>query len=293
VVAANSSGVLGFPVDEVYAGDLQGNLWAIDVGDSIPAKWKVRLLFQARDSSGNPQPITTAPVVTLNPNYPSKLGLMVFFGTGQLLQNSDLTNTNTQSFYGVWDNDSGVPATRANLQQQTLTQTTITNVSGATQAVRTSTSNPVDWSTRQGWYEDLPLSGERVISAAVIENGGVVFDTYTPNSGGPATCAVGGQSWLMDVAYGTGGPFDKAELDVFGNGNLNSPKQQAGGQNPVGMAVGNSYVPTPTIMHAAGLGGGVGDIKVIPTVNKAGTPVPSTVKERGHGPTRAGWWQIQ
>lgn len=293
VVAANSSGVLGFPVDEVYAGDLQGNLWAIDIGDPLPAKWKVRLVFQARDGSGNPQPITTAPVVTLNPNYPTKLGLMVFFGTGQLLQNADLTNTSQQSFYGVWDNKSGVPATRGKLQQQTLTQTTITNSSGATQAVRTSSNNSVDWSTQQGWYEDLPLSGERVISAAVVRNGGIVFDTYTPNSGGAATCAVGGVSWLMDVAYENGGPFDKPELDVFGNGNLNSPQQKAGGQNPVGMQLGNSYVPTPTIMHAAGLGGGVGDIKVISTVDAAGNPVPKTVKERGHGPTRAGWWQIK
>ena len=292
VVAANSSGVLGFPVDEVYAGDLQGNLWAIDVGGSVPSAWTVRLLFQARDSSGNPQPITVAPVVTLNPKYPSSLGLMVFFGTGQLLQTTDLTNTNTQSFYGVWDNHSGVPATRANLQQQTLTQTSITNVSGATQDVRTSSNNPVSWATQQGWYEDLPLSGERVISAAVIQNGGVIFDTYTPNSGDAVTCAIGGVSWLMDQAYGTGGPFDKAELDAYGNGNLNAPQQQAGGQNPVGMALGSSYVPTPTIM-GAGLGGGVGALKVVSTVTKAGTPVPGTIKERGHGPTRAGWWQIK
>lgn len=288
VVAANSSGVLGFPVDEVYAGDLQGNLWAIDVGDSNPSNWKVRLVFQARDSSGNPQPITTAPVVTLNPNYPNKLGLMVFFGTGQLLQNSDLTNTNTQSFYGVWDNDSGTVATRANLQAQTLTQTTTTTVTGAIQSVRTSSNNPVNWSTQQGWYEDLPLSGERVISPAVISNGGVVYDTYTPNTGSAATCGVGGQSKLMDVEYGNGGPFPKAELDVYGNGNLNSPQQQVGGQNPVGMDVGTNFVPTPTLMHY-----GKNELKVLSSTTAAGKPVPKTVKERGHGPTRAGWWQIK
>ncbi|HLI18252.1 MAG TPA: PilC/PilY family type IV pilus protein [Rhodanobacteraceae bacterium] len=292
VVAANSSGVLGFPVDEVYAGDLQGNLWAIDVGDPNPSNWTVRLLFQARDGSGNPQPITTAPVVTLNPNYPAKLGLMVFFGTGQLLQNSDLTNTKTQSFYGVWDNGSTTPATRANLQVQTLTAGSIVNASGATQNIRTASSNSVNWSTQQGWYMDLPLSGERVISSAVIENGGVVFTTYTPQPGSGTTCTAGGVSWLMDLAYGNGGPFDKAELDVYGNGNLNSSKQQSGGQNPVGMQLSNSYVPTPSIVHAF-LPSGVGALKVVSQPAPNGAPSVGAVKERGHGPTRAGWWQIQ
>ena len=291
VVAANSSGVLGFPVDEVYAGDLQGNLWAIDVGDSNPANWKVRLLFQARDSSGNPQPITTAPVVTLNPNYPSKLGLMVFFGTGQLLQNGDLSTTDTQSFYGVWDNRSTTAATRAALQQQTIT-TVSAGTAGTPQDIRTMTDNPVTWTSQRGWYMDLPLSGERVISQALIENGGVVYTTYTPQVSSGPTCSAGGQSWLMDVAYANGGPFDKPELDTAGNGNLNSPTQQYLGKNPVGRALGNSYVPTPTILHAA-LPNGVGALKAVSTVASNGTPVPSTIKERGHGPLRAGWWQVQ
>jgi type IV pilus assembly protein PilY1 len=292
VVAANASGILGAPVDEVYAGDLQGNLWAIDITDSNVASWKVRLLFQARDGSGNPQPITTAPIVTLNPNYPAKLGLMVFFGTGQLLQNADLSTTRTQSFYGVWDTGTTTAATRASLQQQTITPGSITTVTGATENIRTISHNTVNWSTQQGWYMDLPLSGERVISPAVIENGGVVFDTYAPQVVGGPVCSAGGVSWLMDAAYATGGPFHKTELDVFGNGNLNSPQQQPGGQNPVGMQLGSSYVPTPSIMRA-GLPNGVGALKAISKPAPNGTPGVGTIKERGHGPMRAGWWQIQ
>lgn len=291
VVAANSSGVLGFPVDEVYAGDLEGDLWAIDVSDANPADWKVRLLFQARDASNNPQPITTAPVVTLNPNYPAKLGLMVFFGTGQLLQNSDLSTTSTQSFYGVWDNGSTTPATRNDLVQQTIS-TISAGTAGTPQDIRTSTNTAVDWSKQRGWYEDLPASGERVISPAVIENGGVVFDTYTPISQSGPVCAAGGQSWLMDVSYRNGGPFANADLDVAGNGDLNSTAQIYKGQVPVGMALGNSYVPTPFIMQAA-LGGGVGAVKVVSKPAANGTPGVGTIKERGHGPSRTGWWQIE
>lgn len=291
VVAANSSGVLGFPANEVYAGDLQGNLWAIDIGDADPANWTVRLLFQARDGSGNPQPITSAPILSLNPNYPASLGLMVFVGTGQLLQNADLSTTGTQSFYGVWDNGSTATASRANLQQQLIT-TVSAATAGMPQDIRTVTNNPVNWTTQRGWYMDLPLSGERLISPAVIDNGGVVFDTYTPQSNAALACAAGGQSWLMDVAYANGGPFNQAELDAAGNGNLNSPSQQYNGQNPAGMALSNSYVPTPSIIHAV-LPNGVGAIKAVSKVAANGTPGVGTVKERGHGPLRTGWWQIQ
>ncbi|MBS0212958.1 MAG: pilus assembly protein PilY [Proteobacteria bacterium] len=288
IVAANSSGVLGFPVDEVYAGDLQGNMWAIDVGASNPALWKVRLLFQARDSGGNPQPITVPPVLTLNPNFPSSLGLMVFFGTGQLLQSFDLTNTNTQSFYGVWDNGSATTRTRSSLQQQTIT-TVPSSVTGFPNDIRTTSNNTVNWSSQYGWYYDLPLSGERVISPAVVENGGIIFDTYTPSKG---LCSIGGVSWLMDVAYANGGQFSKPELDVNGSGNLNSSAQQYLGQNPVGMSMGTIYVPTPSIIRA-NLSNGVGAIKVVSKTSSKGTPGVGTVKERGHQPTRSGWWQIK
>lgn len=290
VVAGNSSGILGYPVDEVYAGDLQGNFWAIDVGDASPSNWKVRLVFQARDSSGNPQQITATPVLTLNPNYPAKLGLMAFFGTGQLLETADLTDTSTQSFYGVWDKGATTTATRANLQQQTFTSAT---EPGLPQVVRTSSNNAVNYTRQQGWYYDLPLSGERVISPAVIENGGVVFDSYTPapNTSGPV-CTTGGQSFLMDVAYANGGQFNQSELDVSGSGNLNSSGQRVNGQNPVGMSLGSGYIPTPTIVHAS-LSNGVGALKVVSKTLSNGTPGAATIKERGHGPLRAGWWEIQ
>ncbi len=91
----------GQPITQVYAGDLQGNLWAVDVSNTNPASWQVRLLFQARDSGGTPQPITTPPLLRLTQVTPVYLAI-VMFGTGQLLTQADLTNTQTQSIYGVW-----------------------------------------------------------------------------------------------------------------------------------------------------------------------------------------------
>ncbi|EQD66551.1 type 4 fimbrial biogenesis protein PilY1, partial [mine drainage metagenome] len=247
VVAANANGLLGSPADMVYAGDLQGNLWAVNVSNSNPASWTVRLLFTARDASGNRQPITTTPTVTLNPNYPNQPGLMLFFGTGQLLGTGDLSTSQVQSFYGVWDNGTSTGLLRANLQQQT-----ITNVAAGTldsqhnalaQTARTITSNPVNWSTQSGWYFDLPgpISGntpsERVITSPLIENGGVVFTTYTPPTNGSLTCNATGTSFLMDVNYINGGAFTQPRLGLGLNGNFVS----VGGNNPVGTQLSGGY----------------------------------------------------
>jgi type IV pilus assembly protein PilY1 len=93
VALGQVDGLQGQPITVVYAGDLQGNLWAINVSSSSPSAWTARVLLQARDSSGTPQPITTPPLVTLNPSYPKAQGLFVMFGTGALLTPTDLTST--------------------------------------------------------------------------------------------------------------------------------------------------------------------------------------------------------
>ncbi|RUR06005.1 pilus assembly protein PilY [Legionella sp. km772] len=85
VALANKDGLQAQPITNVYAGDLQGNLWSVDVSSSDPASWSVRLLFQARDSTGAVQAISSAPVVSFHPNYPRKQGLFILFGTGRLL----------------------------------------------------------------------------------------------------------------------------------------------------------------------------------------------------------------
>ena len=312
VVAANSDGILGAPVDHVFAGDLQGNLWSINVSNANPSKWTVRLLFQARDASGNPQPITTTPAVTLNPSYPNLLGLMVYFGTGQLLATSDLTNVSTQSFYGVWDKPTTSTSTvanaytRSNLQAQTLT-TLSAAATGLPQDVRISTNNCVYYTTatglpsgciapsstpstaQLGWYMDLPATGERVITDPRLESGAVVFTTNAPTSASSTQCSVGFNSWLMDVNYVNGGSFTQPELDVNGNYTINSGDQvTVNGKtyNPVGMNMGTVYSAAPTIISAD-----LGAAHAVKLVTRSDQTIKS-VQERGGGPTRVGWWQI-
>jgi len=328
VTAANSSGLVGVPQDMVYAGDLQGNLWAINIADSNPANWTVKLLFQARDSSGNDQPITSAPSVTANPNFPgnngqSYLGLMVYFGTGMFLQTSDLTNTSTQSFYGVWDNTSdlanyatapsAIPYTRANLQSQTISLGSYT-VAGVSTPAIFSTSNPVNLtyanltytnpspppanltaSPVEGWYFDLsPLASSssapapRVYNASEVESGGVLFAINLPPNSGASACGTP-TSYLMNVRYASGTPFAQASIGFGGGISIAAGTASGAGAtvtnaNPTGIFISNGYSAAPTSVRT-----GQGTNEQFISTGTSLVPVPTIGDKSG----RVGWWQVQ
>ncbi len=96
--------------DVVYAGDLLGNLWKFDISDTSKANWDVayktgtdsKPLFTARNSTGQVQPITTKPAAMFHCD-PRNKGTIVVFGTGRMLSDADLFNTNVQTIYGIWD----------------------------------------------------------------------------------------------------------------------------------------------------------------------------------------------
>ena len=279
-VAINSGGALAIADDTVYAGDLQGNLWKVNISNTNPTNWTVQLLFQARDASSNPQPITTQPVVSLHPLFPKDLGTIVYFGTGQLLGTPDLSTTSTQTFYGVWDKPGlSTVLSRSNLAQQTLSGPT---AGPAGTMVRTVTNTPVNWSTQYGWYEDLSVSGERVVSNPRLENQAVVFSTYVPNT---TSCTVGGQSWLLVVNFSNGGSFPNPELDLNNDGQLNSG-DQVSGSNPVGLYLGTVYSASPTIISAS-----LGDVQAVKMVSESNGTIKS-VGQAGPPGTRESWREI-
>jgi Tfp pilus tip-associated adhesin PilY1 len=95
-------------VDFVYAGDLHGKLWKFDLSEKNTDQWKVAYnrnltpqpLFQAKGPAGWIQPITIRPDVMY---HPYNQGLIVCFGTGKYLGNSDFNDSSVQSVYGIWD----------------------------------------------------------------------------------------------------------------------------------------------------------------------------------------------
>ena len=292
VTVVNSYGQVSAPANTVYAGDLQGNVWRVDITDSNPANWKVSVIYQTRDGSGNIQPITTVPAVTLNPEFPRLLGTMVFVGTGQFLGVGDLSTTGVQSMYGIFDppTGSGPPLgfagipTRTNLVQQQLASDT---TSAGVQVRIEPNVLPVTLpQPNRGWFVDLNLAtGERIITDPAIESGGgVVFTTYQPNT---SQCVGGGSAWLMVFNYATGGSFPLPELDTNSDGKLDANDVSTSGKNPVGMSLGPVYASAVTFLPS---GGGAGGMMKLTSVSSNNV---DSVLDRGRAKQRISWWEVR
>ncbi len=236
----------------VYAGDLQGNMWRFDLTSTNPSNWSSNSnhpvkIFVAKDSAGNLQPITSSPEVS---DQPTGLGgYMVYFGTGKYLEPGDNTTVGatTQTFYGIWDNNWTAAPTRSSLLQQTF-------IASSNSSVRVTTDYPMVWrpssgstaGTYEGWYLDLPTTGERQITDSVLDNGNIVFNTLIPSSD---PCQYGGTGWLMELDAMNGGR-PTATFDLNGDGVVDaSDNVTAGGQSVAAEGVPEGAgISTPTIL---------------------------------------------
>src|SRR5215467_2469417 len=294
VAVVNSFGQVSAAANVAYAGDLQGNVWRVDISDPNPANWIVSVMFQATDPSGAPQPITAVPAVTLNPKFPNLLGTMVYVGTGQLLGIPDLTTTQIETMYGIYDPPTGstppigfagIP-NRSNLQPQVLANESVNGVSVRTVPTPSAVPLPPTAGAVRGWYMDLSLSpGERIVADPEIESGGgVVFTTYQPNT---STCSGGGNAWLMVLNFATGAAFPLPELDINGDAKLNQNDLPASGNVPVGMLLGPGYASTPTLLPSGGAQGGINKLTAISSVGV------KSVLDRGRAKQRISWWEVR
>ncbi len=261
VVDLNGDGI----ADRAYAGDLQGNLWSFDLSSADQDDWSKSLLFKA-EISDTPQPITSRPAVTLHPDQQSistAPNTMVFFGTGQYINNADLSNTDTQSFYGIWDvsdeDGSSIQTYRDNLvEQQILTDANIPD------NIRVMSNNVVNYSTTatpivRGWYLDFDADTaeekERVISDPIIFGELVAFTTTIPDQN---LCGIAGGSWLMVLDSNSGGQPGFTALDrnrdrLFNQNDIISTDDAD--HNISGVRSGNLYWQPSIIQTGAGNSG--------------------------------------
>jgi Tfp pilus tip-associated adhesin PilY1 len=229
---------------EVYAGDLLGNLWRFDVNNTLNSAYPyaAQLITTLKDSSGNAQPITSAPAIGVVNNQ-----AVVFVGTGQLLGVSDLTTSQVNTMYGIMDPltvstaspttpiysspqsktcsqpSSGTTITATNcFVQQTAVDTTCPANSPASictgnSPVRTSTSYTMTFpsggtSGQYGWYINFPDTGERDNTNPALALGSLVFVTNTPTTG--TACEAGGYSYVWFLNYATGAPVSNSPTGV-------------------------------------------------------------------------------
>lgn len=227
--------------DVVYAPDMLGNVWKFSLSGSDAGSWKIAFdatdvftqgapLFTARNGSGGAQPISAR--VELASPPAGKGGIMVVFGTGRFFAVGDNTDATGQTFYGVWDN--GSPANgRSSLQVQTISTANI-DLRGVATDVRKVTSNTIDWSTKRGWYLDLPTSMERVIGPALVRDNRVIFTTLIPSID---PCEFGGTGWLMEVSAITGAELPYAVFDTSGDGLVDNTADKLASGVPINVGM--------------------------------------------------------
>jgi type IV pilus assembly protein PilY1 len=226
------SGMVGFTarlgdagaLTQIYAGDLQGNMWKLDFTKATggPSGWKLSTLsyfldskgvplplYIAADGSGNRQPITMDPALIYGPDR----GIIVAFGTGKFIETSDLTNTSPQSVYAVLDNntttaDTTTPVSAIKGRMRLAPGTYTAGTGGGEISVPTfvwgrpmvDDDDPNADTTRSGWYFDYGTSGERQISDFTILPGLLSFGSVIP----PATSCDNGSGNLYSVDVLTG-----------------------------------------------------------------------------------------
>ena len=205
-------------VDRVYAGDLRGNMWAFDLSSASSISWDVAY---KSGSTNTPlfttpanQPITAKPVLAKHPTQPSSSSpsnapnVMVYFGTGQYLVDADKTNTDQQSFYGVWDKgDNSLDSSKL------IEQTFDTSFS-----VKVLTRNPVDYATDYGWYLNFPETGERSVTSPIARADTVFFNSFVPVED---PCSVGGFGFRFAIDMATGGSPLEPTFDANADGEIN------------------------------------------------------------------------
>ncbi len=196
----------------LYVGDLQGNLWKIDLTNggsttiappsswvgTTPVMYSAKPLFTAKDAAGNRQSITARPALAKGPFNST----MILFGTGQYFGTSDLSTYTQQSFYDIFDDGGTTISTQVTNGRSDLAVRTLTNTNG----IITLSGAPVDYvgpSAQKGWYLDFfntATTGERNISSATIDSGIASFATLTLSSD---PCGSGG-GYLYQVNAITG-----------------------------------------------------------------------------------------
>lgn len=233
--------------DILYAGDLQGNLWKIDVSSATVGDWLSAFgtevsplpLFTANYKDNNnttiTQSITTGMEASAHPNG----GFMVLFGSGSFINTSDnLGPFKVDSMYGIWDKEDAVKTRvtdRSELQRQKVVAT-VTQGSDQflflsackpnyTDAAVASNEKPglcpSDIATtdpRLGWVFDLPDNGERTSSETPLLQAGILtFTTLTPSED-PCTGNTIGREYDLD--YLTGGMAVSGVFDLNGDAKI-------------------------------------------------------------------------
>ncbi|MCL2075799.1 MAG: PilC/PilY family type IV pilus protein [Betaproteobacteria bacterium] len=203
-------------MDLAYAGDAQGNLWRFDLRDN-----SVEKLLEARDSDDNPQSISAPPIIMcVGSMRDCDQGYQLVVGTGKYFEDGDVTNTQTQSIYGVRldtngraVNSGGFPVRRSEMQVRVYDENSPDednfqehegdwSAMEAWKLDKSDSRNPnVDYTSQAGYVIDLTGTTDHPMGVALARAQGTVVVPQTREFFMPVTLP-SGEACSSNVAGG-------------------------------------------------------------------------------------------
>lgn len=210
-------------IDTIYAGDLKGNVWKFNVASTAPTSWGIALgglpMFKAVDAANKAQPITSPMSVSRNTvsGSPNAGATFIHFGTGSYFRTTDPNDASPQTLYGLIDRGTQLenqasPTTK--LMQRRVEYIGVFAGSNV-RAFEKAAVN--DMSGKDGFYMNLPSTGERVVTAASVYNlnGPVLlFSSIVPVFD---ECSPGGSGFLNAIDPYSGGRITRPFFNINKN----------------------------------------------------------------------------
>jgi type IV pilus assembly protein PilY1 len=186
-------------IDQLYVGDMGGQIWRFDIGDSdAVATWTGKMIFKANSLTSDKRKIFYPPDVTLEKdsgNYE-----MLFFRTGDREHPKESANINR--LYAVKDKNPSTILTENDLADVT---SDLLQDPSASETDKSTMLNSLK--IKEGWYVKLDQNpGEKCLSSPVVYYGVVYYTSFAPNFGTETDpCFVGeGTGRLYALNYKTG-----------------------------------------------------------------------------------------
>ena len=186
--------------DAVYAGDLAGNVWRLDLTGKIGTYDAPKLIATLANAKDVAQPVSTRPLIEVEPNSGKRY---VLLGTGKLLADSDIANGDVQSLYAIVDGTGkhGDFYTGSTLPTGVIFPVTRSKLEENKDLLVGIGSKPT---SSMGWYFDLPVTkgiAQRVNVNPTANQGVVAFVANLPNG---QACSPGGVGALYATAFADG-----------------------------------------------------------------------------------------
>ncbi|RTR39091.1 type IV pilin biogenesis protein [Shewanella canadensis] len=183
VLDSNNDGI----TDRVYATDIGGNVWRMDLPSADKTSWSIFKFAEIGSGTApNDRMFFAEPTVaqTQINNIHSENGVLsyqnlpydaVTVGTGN--RTHPLDTVTNDMFYVFQDRD---VVSKTFSSADTPAALTLTDLYNVTLSAPSSESDNLAFGTRKGWYYNFAGSGEKSLSASLIFDGKVYFTSFLP-----------------------------------------------------------------------------------------------------------------